>query len=478
MSDGSTDGQGRKPRARVYQGPAAPAGRSPAPPPGFDPGPEPPPSAAPPGGTPTFRAPDAARAPVPEGGPVRQAPEARTGSSATSRTSPSRPAGLQPELPAPPALPPAPRAAPPPPPPESPPAAPPRAVPEPQRVVLRETTVRRDPPAGDRVRLSGRTAVQPDPRQRFPRQEDLADGQPQAPDDRAGTPAFRTAEAGAPGAGPRMATAPRAPVLATTRPRSSVPMLLAITSLLAVAGVGLWLSLGDDGRSPERERALPPRAVESASTQARVREAELQREEELLRDRQARALEETRTARPGPAGASAPSPGLAQPAPFPPAPGFELERRAQAGSPAGSPGAAPQGRLGELAALPLPPIPSPRGTLDPPLRGQGLTAPPPPSELRAPDFEGQPRIVLHHRQGARLAAETVAGVAAGYGPLPEIRQVPATPDAPVVRYFHASDRPAAESLLRRLGGNWSLQDFTTFAPKPRAGTLEVWLPGS
>jgi hypothetical protein len=33
-------------------------------------------------------------------------------------------------------------------------------------------------------------------------------------------------------------------------------------------------------------------------------------------------------------------------------------------------------------------------------------------------------------------------------------------------------------LASRLGGGWAVQDFTHFAPRPSAGTLEVWLPRS
>ncbi len=42
-----------------------------------------------------------------------------------------------------------------------------------------------------------------------------------------------------------------------------------------------------------------------------------------------------------------------------------------------------------------------------------------------------------------------------------------------VRYYHAADRAAAETLAARIGG--AARDFTRFSPSPAAGYVEVWL---
>lgn len=44
-----------------------------------------------------------------------------------------------------------------------------------------------------------------------------------------------------------------------------------------------------------------------------------------------------------------------------------------------------------------------------------------------------------------------------------------------VRFFHSEDAAAAQAVATRLGAR--LRDFTSFAPSPPAGTIEVWLSG-
>jgi hypothetical protein len=73
-----------------------------------------------------------------------------------------------------------------------------------------------------------------------------------------------------------------------------------------------------------------------------------------------------------------------------------------------------------------------------------------------------------------------------------VRAVPfrVGPAAAGVRYFFAADRDAARRLLRaaapllaegagRAGvvNRRTPADFTHYDPKPRPGTVEVWLPG-
>ena len=63
-----------------------------------------------------------------------------------------------------------------------------------------------------------------------------------------------------------------------------------------------------------------------------------------------------------------------------------------------------------------------------------------------------------------------------------VRQVPFAIRGLGVRYFHDADRAAAAQTLdiaeRMLGlPDQALGDFTSFAPAPEPGTIEIWLPG-
>jgi hypothetical protein len=103
---------------------------------------------------------------------------------------------------------------------------------------------------------------------------------------------------------------------------------------------------------------------------------------------------------------------------------------------------------------------------------------------------GATRVFIHHvadqRDGA--LAQQLAEYLRGQGfTVADIRSVDFGIARPSVRYFFARDRAASQRLVEELGrfaaGGASLapdraSDFTHFLPKPRPGSLEVWLPGT
>jgi hypothetical protein len=102
---------------------------------------------------------------------------------------------------------------------------------------------------------------------------------------------------------------------------------------------------------------------------------------------------------------------------------------------------------------------------------------------------GEIRVFIHHvaeqRDGA--VAERLAEYLRGQGfTVADIRTVDFGIGKPSVRYFFARDRAASQRLVEALGrfeGGASLapdraSDFTHFVPKPRPGSVEVWLPAS
>jgi hypothetical protein len=103
---------------------------------------------------------------------------------------------------------------------------------------------------------------------------------------------------------------------------------------------------------------------------------------------------------------------------------------------------------------------------------------------------GDIRIFIHHvaDQGASALAQRLADYLRGQGfTVADIRAVDVIVDKPSVRYFFASDRAASQHLVEQLGriseGGRSLapdraSDFTHFVPKPRPGSVEVWVPAS
>ena len=157
---------------------------------------------------------------------------------------------------------------------------------------------------------------------------------------------------------------------------------------------------------------------------------------------------------------------------------FDREVQARAAlsvpSPARTRGAVPP-------ALPLPaaedlqvPTPAPAQiTPADPGRGRNTTPNAPPS-----------RVVIHVPVGSEGAAAISAHLRAGLGSrvgAVEARRVADTPDRPSIRYFHAGDEPAAHQVaawVADAGLIWTLQDFSTFLPRPSRGTIEVWLPRS
>jgi hypothetical protein len=96
------------------------------------------------------------------------------------------------------------------------------------------------------------------------------------------------------------------------------------------------------------------------------------------------------------------------------------------------------------------------------------------------------RVVIHYKSTsdtARLAAGRMSSTLEATRT--ELRPVDAVPRAPSVRYFSPDDRDAARQLAamldlhdRLIEGDWDVQDFSTYRPRPPQGTIEVWLPPS
>ncbi len=92
------------------------------------------------------------------------------------------------------------------------------------------------------------------------------------------------------------------------------------------------------------------------------------------------------------------------------------------------------------------------------------------------------RVVLHVPDGSPAAAALSGRLLTALAPKSgrvETRHVPATPGRPSIRYFRPEDAPIARQVVGWMAGAglaWTLQDFSTFQPRPSAGTIEVWLP--
>jgi hypothetical protein len=103
---------------------------------------------------------------------------------------------------------------------------------------------------------------------------------------------------------------------------------------------------------------------------------------------------------------------------------------------------------------------------------------------------GEIRVFIHHvadqRDGA--SAERLADYLRTQGfTVADIRTVDFGIGKPSVRYFFARDRAASQRLVEALGrfaeagtplAPDHASDFTHFVPKPRPGSVEVWLPAS
>ena len=103
---------------------------------------------------------------------------------------------------------------------------------------------------------------------------------------------------------------------------------------------------------------------------------------------------------------------------------------------------------------------------------------PPPPAAPSPS----PRIVIHVPTGSEGAEAMSAYLRASLGSrlgTVEARRVVGTPARPSIRYYYPGDEPVARQLAARMAGaglTWTLQDFSTFQPRPSRGTIEVWLP--
>lgn len=86
-------------------------------------------------------------------------------------------------------------------------------------------------------------------------------------------------------------------------------------------------------------------------------------------------------------------------------------------------------------------------------------------------------VILHAPASVADAelAEAVSRLGAAGVPLGEPSRVDFTVSESNVRYFHATDAEAAAAVAEAIGAR--LRDFTSFAPAPPAGTIEVWLAG-
>jgi hypothetical protein len=117
-------------------------------------------------------------------------------------------------------------------------------------------------------------------------------------------------------------------------------------------------------------------------------------------------------------------------------------------------------------------------------------APPPmQTPVPAPSASlGQTRLFVHHSstQPQTAVAGEIAGQLRGGGlSVIDIRRISGTISSGSVRYFFPADREAATALTEMLGQiyrgrndprEFRLLDFTTYSPKPRERTLEIWLP--
>ena len=153
----------------------------------------------------------------------------------------------------------------------------------------------------------------------------------------------------------------------------------------------------------------------------------------------------------------------------------------QTGSP--SPAAPP--------ALPVPGGPAiqdPQAAAPPPGTAAPAKAAPPDlgRSRNTPPVPGAPapRVVIHVPAGSEGAEAVSAQLRAGLIPrlgAVAARRVAGTPDRPSIRFFHPGDEPVAQQVaawMADAGLIWTLQDFSSFSPRPSRGTIEVWLPRS
>ena len=119
-----------------------------------------------------------------------------------------------------------------------------------------------------------------------------------------------------------------------------------------------------------------------------------------------------------------------------------------------------------------------------PSRATSAAPLPPPISLSPPSaaVAAGPRVVIHYLAGSPAAAAGAERIAPALSPqfgAIEARVVPDVPRILTIRYFYDEDRRAARTVGKSLPsgfGRWRLQNYSGFRPRPRPGTLEIWLP--
>ena len=94
------------------------------------------------------------------------------------------------------------------------------------------------------------------------------------------------------------------------------------------------------------------------------------------------------------------------------------------------------------------------------------------------------RVLLHVSPTARNGAESAIAALEAAGAA-EVVAVPVSFEVARtdVRFFHGTDRAAADDVASVLAGRTDgalpeARDFTHFSPRPVSGDLEVWLAGA
>ncbi len=153
--------------------------------------------------------------------------------------------------------------------------------------------------------------------------------------------------------------------------------------------------------------------------------------------------------------------------------------------PAEPPVAVPPVAVSPALPVPRPAAQHPQAPTPAPGPAPAQILPPDPGRSRNTLPAASPsRVVIHVPSGSEkaeaLSAQLRVGLGSRVGAV-EARRVADTPDRPSIRYFHPGDEPAAHQVagwVADAGLVWTVQDFSTFLPRPSRGTIEVWLPRS
>lgn len=132
---------------------------------------------------------------------------------------------------------------------------------------------------------------------------------------------------------------------------------------------------------------------------------------------------------------------------------------------------------------PAPARPAPALTVQAPA-GSPPAAPVARTEDRAtarPRTLAQARVVIHYpeRRGAIRPEALAERLRAAGAAEVETRAVARSVERLSVRYFHPADRAVSDRVGLLAGGEdgqAGVTDFTFYRPRPRAGTVEIWLP--